>query len=307
MTDMTLDPEFASILAAMAGTQAPSILTGDIAQMRGFLSAISPQGGPPMAQVEDSQAGGVPVRGYWPTEAVRGRIVLFHGGGWVLGGVADYDHFARTLAVQTGCQVLSVDYRLAPEHPFPAAVEDAWAVIRSITDDGPLFVAGDSAGGNLSAVVTHLARDHGGPRIDGQILIYPSVAGDADSAGMRAFVPPMMQREEIAAYYDLYVPARADRRDIRFAPLSGRLDDLPPALVVAAGADLFTAEATLYANALGEAGVPVVVHHQPGVPHAYLTLFPGTQAAIRTMSVIGDFVAACIAAGPAVDSKGISK
>ncbi|AEG51431.1 alpha/beta hydrolase domain-containing protein [Sphingobium chlorophenolicum L-1] len=292
MTGPAIDPEMDAIAAAMAAGTGPSILSGDVGLIRAVLTQLSPKGGPEMQGVEDREIGGVSVRDYTPFDAVAGAIVLFHGGGWTVGSVDDYDHFARSLAESTRYRVFSVDYRLAPENPFPAAVEDAWNMVRSIEVDGPLFLLGDSAGGNLSAVVAQLARDHGGPAIDGQILIYPSVAGDADSASMNAFVPPVMKREEIAAYYDLYVPSPGDRADIRFAPLSGRLDGLPPALVVTGGQDLFADEATRYADALERAGVPVARHEEPRAFHAYLTLFPNTQAAARSREAIRAFIAA---------------
>ncbi len=280
-----------AIAAALAGGSGPSILSGEVAPIRALLSQLSPKGGPEMVRVEDCDIGGVPVRVYTPQEAARGTIILFHGGGWTVGSVADYDHFARSLAELTGHDVVSVEYRLAPENPFPAAVEDAWAVVGEIEADGPLFLLGDSAGGNLAAVTAQIARDRGAPRIDGQILIYPSVAGDVDGASMHAFVPPLMGRDEIAAYYDLYVPDRADRSDIRFAPLAGRLENLPPALVVTAGQDLFADEGARYADALAQAGVPVVRHEEPGAFHAFLTLFPATQASARSRAAIGDFIA----------------
>src|SRR3546814_9069785 len=103
--------------------------------MRALLSQLSPKGGPEMVRVEDRDVGGVPVRVYTPQEAARGTIILFHGGGWTVGSVADYDHFARSLAELTGHDVVSVEYRLAPENPFPAAVEDAWAVVGAIEAD----------------------------------------------------------------------------------------------------------------------------------------------------------------------------
>lgn len=281
----------AAIASALAAADGPSILTHDAGVMRAVLSGLSPKGGPEMAMVEDRRVGGVPVRVYTPAATVGGAVILFHGGGWTVGSVADYDHFARSLAELTGRRILSVEYRLAPENPFPAAVEDAWAVVREMEEDGPLFLLGDSAGGNLAAVTAQMARDRGAPRIDGQILIYPSVAGDVDGDAMHAFVPPIMAREEIAAYYDLYVPDRADRFDIRFAPLSGRLDGLPSTLVVTAGRDLLADEGARYADALSRAGVPVTRHEEPAAFHAFLTLFPATQAAGRSRGAIRDFLA----------------
>src|SRR3546814_17233283 len=136
----------------------------------------------------DRDVGAFPVRVNTPQEAARGTIILFHGGSGTDGSVADYDHFARSLAELTGHDVVSVEYRLAPENPFPAAVEDAWAVVGEIEADGPLFLLGDSAGGNLAAVTAQIARDRGAPRIAGQILIYPPVAGHVDGASDRKAV-----------------------------------------------------------------------------------------------------------------------
>jgi len=290
MTQLSIDPEMAAIAAALAISDAPGITTSDVADMRAMLSALSPQGGPAMAGVADTTIANVPVREYRPVERVDGTILLFHGGGWVLGSIDDYDHFARSLAQMTRCRVLSVGYRLAPEHRFPAAVEDAWSVCSALQGDGPYFVLGDSAGGNLSAVVAQMARDSRAIELAGQILIYPSVAGDADSAAMHAFTPPMMPQADIARYYDLYVPDPAHRRDVRFAPILGDLDGLAPALVITAGADLFAEEGRRYAKALTASGSPATLYEQPGALHAFLTLWPDTRAAKETMVAIGNFI-----------------
>lgn len=290
MADLYVDPEMAAIADAMANSPMPSIQDGDIAQMRALLSSLSPRGGEEMASVTDMRVSGVPVREYLAGSAVEGTIILFHGGGWVLGCVEDYDYFARTLAWKTRCRILSVDYRLAPEHRFPSAVEDAWSVVSSVAVDHPLFVLGDSAGGNLAAVTAQMMRDWGTRKLAGQILIYPSVAGDVDSEAMHAFEPPMMPISDIVAFYDLYIPDRDSRRDVRFAPFLGRLDGLAPALVIAAGADLFANEARQYADALADAGVRVTLHEQEGALHAFLTLFPQTSAAQRTLDVICEFI-----------------
>lgn len=243
-----------------------------------------------MLAVDDVVSNGVSARDYRPVAAPIATIILYHGGGWTVGSVSDYDHFARTLAAATSARIVSIDYRLAPEHPFPAAVDDAWAALAGTVSDGPLFVAGDSAGGNLAAVVAQRARDEGAPALAGQILIYPSVAGDVDTPAMHAFVPPMMPRDDIAAYYDLYVPGPADRDDPRFAPALGQLSRLPPAMVVTAGADLLAAEGEAYADALEAAGVEVTRHRQEGALHAYLTLLPDTSASVATMANIASFV-----------------
>lgn len=306
MTELYIDLELAAIASAVAAADFPSIQNGDVAQIRALLASLSPKREVEMASVIDRQIAEVPVREYQASDAARGTIILFHGGGWVLGGIDDYDQFACSLALLTDCRIVSVGYRLAPEHRFPAAVDDAWAVVSGINADGPLFVLGDSAGGNLSAVVAQMARDRGDVDLAGQILIYPSVAGEADSDAMRAFDPPIMPRADIAAYYDLYIPDVEKRRDVRFAPLRGHLDRLAPALVIAAGADLLASEAREYAAALTAAGVPTTLYEQHGALHAYLTIFPLTTASRETMKQIGSFIENAIENKTTVTSRGKS-
>ena len=285
-----LDPEMEAFAYALIQPNGPTILNSPPGVMRAVLSQLSPVGGAEMAVVTDDEIRGVPVRDYRPLVACRGTILFIHGGGWVVGSLDDYDFFVRLLAARTACRVVSVDYRLAPEHPFPAAVDDVLSVLAGLQPTGPLLVAGDSAGGNLAAVLCQQDRDSGSPKIAGQVLIYPSVAGDVDSEAMQAFDPPMMKRAEIAAYYDLYVPDRAQRRDPRFAPALGRLEGLPPALVVTAGADLLAAEAEAYAEAMAAAACEVALHRQEGALHAYLTLLPQSRAARTTLDRIAAFV-----------------
>jgi len=287
---LLIDPEMAPWAEALANPALPSITNSPPQIIRAMLSQMSPIGGPDMASIAELDLGGVPARDYRPVALPRATILFFHGGGWVVGSVTDYDLFARTLAALTDCRVVSVDYRLAPEHPFPAAVDDAWMALSSVEPTGPLFVAGDSAGGNLSAVVAQMARDLAAPPLAGQILIYPSVAGATDNPEMDAFDPPFMKKADIRAFYDLYVPDLQQRTDPRFAPARGRLGDLVPALVTSAGADLLAAEAQSYAHAMAEAGVEVATHHQPGALHGYLTLALGTTAASQTLSRIKDFI-----------------
>ena len=182
-------------------------------------------------------AGDIPIRIYRPAEQPAGVIVYYHGGGWTIGDLDGVDATLRLLANQTGCTVVSVDYRLAPENPFPAAVDDAmaaaqWAAanLAALAAPGaPLMVMGDSAGGNLSAVVCILARDAGGPQIDLQVLVYPATDGDVDSPAMHAFEPPFLDRDDIIWFCDQYIPL-AERRDPRFAPARAASHaGLPPA------------------------------------------------------------------------------
>ncbi|MDF8333809.1 alpha/beta hydrolase [Novosphingobium cyanobacteriorum] len=294
VTTPFLDPEMEALAQLANAPNAPSILNSPPTLMRAVLSQLSPQGGPAMVSVHDQRVCGVATRDYRPSQHCRGTILFMHGGGWVTGSLDDYDSFTRLIASITHCRVVSVDYRLAPEHPFPAAVVDVHAVFGALDPDGPLLVAGDSAGGNLAAVLCQLDRDKGKPRIAGQILIYPSVAGRTDGTAMHAFEPPMMKRAEIEAYYDLYVPDRELRRDVRFAPALGQLDNLPPALVITAGADLLAAEGEAYVQALLAAGCDAALHRQEGAIHAYLTLLPQSRAAQATMDRIANFVSGLV-------------
>jgi len=211
--------------------------------------------------------------------------VYFHGGGWTIGSLGGWDAALRRLTLASRCAIVSVDYRLAPEHPFPAAVDDAltatrWALaeVESIAHAAvPVTVAGDSAGGNLSAVVARILTDEGAsPNVAAQILIYPSTDGDIDSATLTRFESPFLTREEVAWFFDQYVPDRAQRSDPRFAPLRApRVDGLPPALVLTAECDLFCEEGEAYAARLQSEGVQVRVRRFEGGIHGFFTLDRG--------------------------------
>ncbi|HSI17056.1 MAG TPA: alpha/beta hydrolase, partial [Sphingomonas sp.] len=229
------------------------------------------------------EGGSIPARLYQATDAPAGVIVYFHGGGWVLGDLDTADEALRILATTTDCTIISVDYRLAPEHPFPAAVDDAftalvWAAGQRVAwtgrADAPLIVMGDSAGGNLSTVVALLARDAGGPDIALQILVYPAIDGDVDSPAMHAFESPFLTRDEIAWFYDQYIPA-GQRGDPRFAPgRAGDFANLPPAVILTAEYDLLAEEARCYGEKLQRAGVEVTHLHYDGAIHAFFTMAP---------------------------------
>jgi len=191
-----------------------------------------------------------------PAEDVPGVVFYFHGGVWTVGDLDLVDPTLRDVANQTGCTVISVDYRFAPEHRFPAAVDDAMAAVswvaRHIEDFAthkvPLMVIGDSAGANLAAVVSLLSRDAGGPDIALQILLYPATEGDIHANAMHAFEPPFLVREEIEWCFDQYIPA-AQRGDPRFAPAEATShSSLPPAIIVTAEYDLLTTHGENYAR-----------------------------------------------------------
>ena len=219
-------------------------------------------------------------------------VVLFHGGGWVIGDLETHDNMARSICRDCEAVVVSVDYRLAPEAPFPAAVDDALAATRWVAarldvlgGDERLAVAGDSAGGNLAAVVSQQLRDEGGPRLAGQLLIYPAtdVTGDYASRVENA-EGYFLDLPTMAWFMNHYAADAALHADPRLSPL--RHDDLaglPPAVVVTAGFDPLRDEGEAYAERLAEAGVPVQVRRFDSMIHGFFDMgmfSPGARSAI---------------------------
>jgi acetyl esterase len=283
---MPLDPTVRALLDAVSAAGMPQIGTVTAQEMRAIHKAIPP--GPNVFKVEDthipSPAGGMAARLYWPTAKPNALVVYFHGGGWSIGSVDGWDGAMRRMANACGSAILSVDYRLAPEARFPAAVDDAktavwWAAANLGKLAGgpvPLIVAGDSAGGNLAAVTTLAARDEAGPAVAAQILIYPSVDGDIDSPSLDSFESPFLTKSEIAWSFDQYIPDRSKRKDPRFAPLlASNLGGLPPTFVLTAENDLLAHEATLYAQKLIERGVKVKTKCYLGTIHGFFTIDRG--------------------------------
>ena len=225
---------------------------------------------------------------------MRGVIVYYHGGGWVIGTIDEYDPLARQLAHHTGCAVVNVEYRRAPEHRFPAAADDAYAALRW-TDDhitdivghrAPLLVAGDSAGGNLAAVTAIRARDRGGPAIAHQILVYPVTDSNLDTD---SYHDPenqlLLTREAMQWFFNHYVPDCEDRKQPDVAPARAeRLDGLPPAIVLTAEHDPLRDEGEAYAQALEAADVHVSLKRMAGQMHGFFQMvgvLPGQAQAME--------------------------
>ncbi|MDE8650987.1 alpha/beta hydrolase [Novosphingobium album (ex Liu et al. 2023)] len=298
-----LDPVAAAV--AQAFSAAP-LSAFPIEQTRaGMQAACAPTREPAMDRVEDH---GVPVAGgeiavrlYRPVVRPAALIAWAHGGGFALGSIEELDNFSRLLAAKTGCAVASIEYRLAPGHTFPVAVEDVEAAVLWIAarlgdlvgDAVPLWLGGDSAGGNLATVVTRRLHAAGTARIAGNILTYPCT-DTPEAESLRRFDPPFMAAEDVAWFIDMYLPDAAAREHPDFAPIrAADLAGLPPTLVVTAEHDILTEQGEAYAERLRGSGVDVEVERVPGMIHGFLTLdafLPG--AAGRTIDRIGRFIAA---------------
>jgi len=294
---MPVHPEFQTLLDVMAAVSAGAPpLSETTAEMsrQGFAGLAAIAGaGPEVASVIDrtvpGQAAEIPVRIYRPVAdtSLTGAVVFFHGGGWVIGDLDSHDGACRELCVGAGVTVIAVDYRLAPESPFPAAVEDCWDATRWVAehaaelgvDPGRLAVVGDSAGGNLAAVVALLARDHGGPELAYQALVYPVTDAPGDQWPSRQANGEgyLLTAAQMAWFFDHYVPSEDLRGDWRVSPLRASSHaGVAPALVVTAEFDPLRDEGAAYAQALAASGVPVTHSMYPGAIHVFFQL-PATE------------------------------
>jgi acetyl esterase len=240
----------------------------------------------PVAETRDltapGPAGPIPLRLYRPAaEGALPVLVFFHGGGWVVGDIETHDTVCRHLANRAECVVVSVDYRLAPEHKFPAAVDDAYAATAWVADNAAalgadpvrLAVGGDSAGGNLAAAVSLMARDASAPRICYQLLIYPATDAAMRHESIARFAEGyVLTRSTMRWFYEQYLRSPDDAADWRVSPLvAPDLAGLPPALVMTAGYDPLCDEGDAYAERLAGAGVPVEHRRFSGQIHGFVT------------------------------------
>ena len=260
--------------------------------------------GPELDQVTDrtipGPAGGIPVRLY-RNDGARGVIVFFHGGGHTIGGLDTHDQVCRQLAAQSGATVVAVDYRLAPEHPFPAGLDDAWAALRWADEhrselgggaDARLVVGGDSAGGNLSAVVALMARD-AGLDLAAQLLVYPGV----DVADERPSMAEngsgyILDTETLDWFRECYA---ADPDDWRASPLrAASLAGVAPALVITAEFDPLRDQGAAYAAKLAADGVDVTHTPYDGMVHTFFQLGPIVDAGARAVTEVADAARAAL-------------
>lgn len=274
MTPGPLHPQVEALIAAQETAPEDDGPPSLEAIRDGYLQLAVERGGAvePVDATEDvvfprPDGGSVRARTYTPLHGTRvdGRLVWLHGGGWCLGDLEGFDRVCRSLANAGGFEVVSVDYRLAPECPFPAAVQDADAAVAwALERGGPVVVGGDSAGGNLAAVAALHARD----AVRAQALVYP--ATDAAMAGESyGGDQPMLKVSEMEACWAAY-RGEADPLDPDLSPLHADLAGLPPALVAVAGADVLRSDGEAYAQALRDAGVDVTVSVYEDMTHGFL-------------------------------------
>ncbi|MCZ8336293.1 MAG: alpha/beta hydrolase [Rhodobacteraceae bacterium] len=253
----------------------PDTASLSIADQRAIYDALCRafhQGYPPGITAHDRSFGGVPCRLY---PGSGGTVVYFHGGGFVVGGLHSHDDICAELCARTGLSVVSVDYRLCPEHPHPAAYLDAVAATRAIAAEcpAPLLLAGDSAGGNLAAAVAQAIGRKGALGIAGMVLIYPGLGGDKDAGSYLTHAhAPMLTRDDVLFYGSIrHGDSPTPPPDPTFAPLSdGDFAGLPPTLAIAAECDPLADDATAYADRLTAAGTPARAVTEPGLVHGYL-------------------------------------
>jgi acetyl esterase len=267
--------------------------------------------GPDMHEVREltlpGPAGEVPAVLYRPTgDVAPGLLVWLHGGGWAVGSPASSDDEVRALAQASGCAVLSVDYRLAPEHRFPSGLEDGYAAIvwaaahaeRLGARPGRLAVGGGSAGGNLTAAATLIARDRGGPRIDYQVMFYPATCRHLDDAPSRTRYAEgyWTTQGAIDWFWDGYLADPADASNPYASPLLAEsLAGLPPALILLPECDVLHDEGVQYARRLEQAGVPVDLRVHEGMLHGWLVCGAVVESAWETLREAGETLGAALA------------
>ncbi|WP_232629537.1 alpha/beta hydrolase [Methylobacterium sp. Leaf118] len=292
---MPLDPAIAAFLAQEAGIKPASLAElrvrtdAELIAMQAPPEAIGcirefPPDGSDLAPP-------VPIRAYWPGDPeIRPvpAIVFAHGGGWCLGSLDAYDTPCRSLAKATGCVVFSVDYRLAPEHPFPVPLDDVYAALRWVADHAAmlaideerLVVAGDSAGGNLAAAAALIARDRAGPKIAHQLHFYPALDIDLDTPSYREFAEGYYLTREVMRFcWETYVGRLTENVSVYAAPGRADVAALPSATVLICEFDPLRTEAESYVQKLKQSGIPVKIVLLEGLIHACLHMTGLTSAA----------------------------
>ncbi len=302
---MPLDPQCRSLLELIKQLGSPDLSTMDVVEARAMRDRQKLPPGP-AADVRDHRitgpSGELALRAYRPPGAsgTLGALVYFHGGGFVLGSIESHDALCRQLAVDSACAVFSVEYRLAPEHKFPSAVDDARCATRWVhahaselaIDPSRIAIGGDSAGATLATAVARLAVQEGDPPLAFQLLIYPVT--DLRSLDTPSYIENAegyyLTRKAMAWFRDHYLSCVEDRDDPRASPLAcSELAGLPPAHVITAEMDPLRDEAEAYARALQSAGVACTLKRYDGAIHAFVSLYPYLdigRTAVRELSAV---------------------
>ena len=256
-------------------------------------------------QIIQGPNGDIPIRLYTPKEQEENYIgvIAFHGGGWALGNIESHDGAFRQLANVSGAKVISVDYRLAPENPFPAGLEDCYAVLKWVCENAEslqidpekIVVAGDSAGGNLSASLTQMARDRNGPKIWKQVLIYPATDAlrsieDSPYESVRENADaPILSASVTKSFWDHYISTEDDANNPYCSPIrANSFENLPPALIITAQYDPIRDEGEAYGKKLMENGVPTIIRRVEGAIHGFITM--PIPFAYEILEEIGKFI-----------------
>jgi acetyl esterase len=298
-----LHPEISGLLEFLDAGPIPSFEHMSPEGARSYMKTMfpEPEEPEPVGDILEFSIGdaGIPVRVYVPEgEGPFPTLVYFHGGGWVLGDLDSFDDVPRALVNETGCMVVSVDYRLAPEHKFPTPVEDCYTAVEWVCNDAESMqvdtdnvgIVGDSSGGNLAAAVALLARDRDGPSIAHQTLIYPVTdrAFDTDSYEENA-EGYFLTRQLMKWFWDQYLETDVDEKNPYAAPLQARdLEGLPPATVITCGYDPLRDEGADYANRLQEDGVPVTFINYEDCIHGIVEFLDEPMELTRANEVIDD-------------------
>jgi acetyl esterase len=308
---MPVDPQMQAVLERVAKSALPPFYTVSAREARRLYKETRAVLSPPQPAVAEARelaargpAGPVPLRLYRGFGTAAGAalplLVYFHGGGWTIGDLDTHDIICRTLANNARCAVIAVDYRMGPEHKFPAAVDDCVAATRWVAEQGAalgidtarIAVGGDSAGGNLAAVVAITLRDAGGPPLAFQALVYPATDQRLDSASHAKFGEGyLLTRSNMLWFRDNYLDPR-DYDDWRASPIrAADLARLPPAHIITAGYDPLVDEGRAYSDRLVAAGVPVLYECFEGMAHGFLTMGGAVAAANHALYRLGQSLA----------------
>lgn len=298
---MPIDPQAQAAEDAWDALGIPPLETLPPAEARARFEALPALEGPPVGRVEDRMApgpdGDVPVRVYWPEgEGPRPAFMYFHGGGWVVGSVANQDGTVRHLVRESGCVGISVEYRMAPEHRFPTAAEDCYMATKWAADNaaslgirpGRLAVLGVSSGGNLAAAVALMARDRATPDLALQTLVVPVLARDFTTVSyLEKADGPGLTRRRMQWYWDLYLRDESDAANPYASPAAAEsLAGLPPALVLTAEYDVLRDEGRQYAKRLQEAGVPTTHLDYAGMTHLFFNRWNAIDRAREAIAFV---------------------